>query len=693
MNRHLVTVRRALAGWLLLLSGLAPVAARAVAVTEYFPVQPGAEWTFAVAGGESLRKVDAATRTLHGVAASGIRSAVGSQFRDRQWWSTSSGLRLHQIDGDETAAPSGIRLEQSLVYLPADIVVGTTQNSLVRFARVAPGTGTPASFPSQMEIGVQVEASERITVPAGAFDTLRVSVTELWFEDGEVSYFGTTVMWMARGVGIVKMADDTGAIELKSYSLAPQPQPTAPVITVPPAGRTVAPGSAFTLSVTATGTAPLTYIWRKDGAPVAGATGPTLSVTGATAAQAGSYTVEVSNVAGRVTSPPAVVRVEGGGEPADRPRITAVKRNAAGEVEVAFTAAAGRTWTFESSEDLGRWTPVAGVTANGPGSRALGAAGTAGARFFRMREGAAGTGVLTLPVPGTVYPEGTRLGGELFGVEFAIAPKWKGGQRVNSAALLFGSDTEPGLILGILGFGGDMNGLLTDPSLRNGFESDLGDGQKLFFAPVRPAADAGNGRVSAAFVGQAADGRRIAMNVEMLVHPSGGLLGFIAVTLEAGMAALQEHLMAFVNSARLTARPTLPEVVSALQGRSFRWESSGNEWYNGDWKSSVSSASWGESFAFFCADGSFELNRESTSYISSRDSSGWSSTYMSLSTTSTTKEYGQYTVVRSPQYGDLMLISTLSGYQAAPVRLNADGSLLVGDNRLTPHQFFQCAGN
>lgn len=668
----------------------------AAPVSGFFPVTPGAEWRFAVGGTETVRRVDASTQPLHGAAASGFRTAAGGQFQDRQWWSTSLGLRLHRIDHDEAAVPGGIRFEEPLVYLPADIAVGTSQNSTVRFARVTAGTTTAASWGGQVEIGVQVEASETLTLAAGVFETLRVSVTELWFEGGQFTYFGTSWFWLAPGVGIVRFADDSGSLDLKTYSLSPTPPvAVAPVITVPPAGATVAPGTAVTFSVTATGTAPLAYQWRKDGVTVSGATGPSLGLAAVTVADAGAYTVEVSNPAGRVTSAAAVLVVQGGGGgggTGERPSITRVQRTQAGELEVTFQAANGRTWTFESSDDLVLWNPVAGVTADGSGSRRLGAAG-AGSRFFRMREGLAGPAVLTLPEPGKLYPEGTRLGGELFGVEFAIPPKWKGGQRVGSAMLLFGSDTEPGLILGILGFSGTLNALLNDPSLRNGFESDMGDGTKLMYAPVRPIAAVGANRVSATYLAVAADGRRIAFNLEILVHPSGGVLGFGALTLEAGMPALQEHLMAFVNTARLTPRATLPELVSALQGRSFRWESAGNEWYRGDWQSSISSASWGESFAFFCADGSFELNRESTSYITSRDSSGWSSQYMSLSTSSTTKEYGQFTVVRSPQYGDLMLIATLSGYQAAPIRLNPDGSLLVGDNRLTPHQRFTCPGD
>ncbi len=82
-----------------------------------------------------------------------------------------------------------------------------------------------------------------------------------------------------------------------------------PVITAQPTSRTVLAGGNVSFSVTATGTAPLAYQWRKAGVNVPGATSSTLTLTGVTAASAGSYSVVVSNAAGSVTSNPAVLTV------------------------------------------------------------------------------------------------------------------------------------------------------------------------------------------------------------------------------------------------------------------------------------------------------------------------------------------------------------------------------------------------
>jgi arabinogalactan endo-1,4-beta-galactosidase len=84
--------------------------------------------------------------------------------------------------------------------------------------------------------------------------------------------------------------------------------PPGPAIAVQPvAMRALAGGDAF-LAVTATGDH-LTYQWLKDGQPLAGATAASLYLAGVGAAQAGSYSVEVSNGFGRATSAPAALTV------------------------------------------------------------------------------------------------------------------------------------------------------------------------------------------------------------------------------------------------------------------------------------------------------------------------------------------------------------------------------------------------
>ena len=85
--------------------------------------------------------------------------------------------------------------------------------------------------------------------------------------------------------------------------------PAAPTITGHPAGLAVRQGEELALTVDAAGTRAPVYRWRKDGVLIAGATAATYAKPAAVTADAGSYTVVVSNPTGTVTSLPAPVVV------------------------------------------------------------------------------------------------------------------------------------------------------------------------------------------------------------------------------------------------------------------------------------------------------------------------------------------------------------------------------------------------
>jgi hypothetical protein len=87
------------------------------------------------------------------------------------------------------------------------------------------------------------------------------------------------------------------------------PAPTAPAITTQPASQTVAQGSSATFSVVATGTAPLAYQWRFNGANISGATASSYTKSNAQTSDAGNYSVVVSNAGGSVTSANASLTV------------------------------------------------------------------------------------------------------------------------------------------------------------------------------------------------------------------------------------------------------------------------------------------------------------------------------------------------------------------------------------------------
>ncbi|HNQ87063.1 MAG TPA: immunoglobulin domain-containing protein [Verrucomicrobiota bacterium] len=83
----------------------------------------------------------------------------------------------------------------------------------------------------------------------------------------------------------------------------------APAITVGPRGGEAVEGSTVTLTVSASGTLPLAFQWRKNGVDLPGQTGEILTLTAVTGADSGNYSVKVSNPWGDAVSADAYVNV------------------------------------------------------------------------------------------------------------------------------------------------------------------------------------------------------------------------------------------------------------------------------------------------------------------------------------------------------------------------------------------------
>ena len=83
-----------------------------------------------------------------------------------------------------------------------------------------------------------------------------------------------------------------------------------PVIVTQPQDVSVASGEDAVFSVAATGTPPLSYQWRFQGADLAGETNDTLQLTQVRLTQGGAYAVKVENMAGSVVSTNAQLKID-----------------------------------------------------------------------------------------------------------------------------------------------------------------------------------------------------------------------------------------------------------------------------------------------------------------------------------------------------------------------------------------------
>ncbi len=89
---------------------------------------------------------------------------------------------------------------------------------------------------------------------------------------------------------------------------ATAPAPEAPTVITQPLSQTVAVGNTISLFTSVSGTGPFTYQWQLDGATV-GSDSPRLDLANVTLADAGSYTVRITNAAGNVLSDAAVLTI------------------------------------------------------------------------------------------------------------------------------------------------------------------------------------------------------------------------------------------------------------------------------------------------------------------------------------------------------------------------------------------------
>jgi hypothetical protein len=86
--------------------------------------------------------------------------------------------------------------------------------------------------------------------------------------------------------------------------------PNSVAITTQPASQTVAVGATATFTVVATGTAPLTYQWQKNGTAISGATSASYTTPSTTSADNGAkFIVVVSDPVGSATSNAAILTI------------------------------------------------------------------------------------------------------------------------------------------------------------------------------------------------------------------------------------------------------------------------------------------------------------------------------------------------------------------------------------------------
>ncbi|HWA28885.1 MAG TPA: immunoglobulin domain-containing protein [Lacunisphaera sp.] len=156
-------------------------------------------------------------------------------------------------------------------------------------------------------------ASGQATVPSGLTGAVAVAGgyghSLALKSDGTITGWGNNFSGQATAPtgfdhGIAISAGGFFTLALRDASTDP-----VPAITDQPDGAVLAETQAYTLSVAASGAGPLTYQWQKNGVNITGATSPSLNFAQMALADAGDYTVVVTNHVGSTTSSVATLTV------------------------------------------------------------------------------------------------------------------------------------------------------------------------------------------------------------------------------------------------------------------------------------------------------------------------------------------------------------------------------------------------
>jgi hypothetical protein len=200
---------------LLVLSGLILMAAHALAQENpYFPTTSGSFWNYVGPGGSTVSTTVIGSEAFHGETVIRI-----DQLTDRGYRADLVSYK-YVLDAAGDVYLAGLALPQSLqdlnsVFSPFMLelpAAAELQHSWQDAFTDSTYFGDEFVYELQQSVVHVYEANEEVTVPAGTFQTLRISTQ---WNGGS-----TAVSWYSAGIGVVQFVDSIGhTFELTDYQV------------------------------------------------------------------------------------------------------------------------------------------------------------------------------------------------------------------------------------------------------------------------------------------------------------------------------------------------------------------------------------------------------------------------------------------------------------------------------------------
>ena len=264
----------------------------------------------------------------------------------------------------ETTADNGAQF----AVVVSNSVGNVTSNAATLTVNPAPVAPSITAQPSN----VTITAGQTATFSVTATGTAPLSYQ--WNKNGTVISGATAASYTTpaettadNGAQFtVVVSNAVGNVTSNAATLTVNPAPVAPSITAQPSSVTITAGQTATFSVTATGTAPLSYQWKKNGTSITGATAASYTTPAETTADNGAqFTVVVSNSVGNATSSAATLTVNAPPPGALTPSTTSLNFS---NVTVGSNTSLGVNFTNSGSSNI----TVSNVTISGAGFTASG---------------------------------------------------------------------------------------------------------------------------------------------------------------------------------------------------------------------------------------------------------------------------------------------------------------------------------
>ena len=214
-----------------------PAAETGLCANPYYPVREGSTWNYTSTS--TLANNYSFTDTITSIRDNGftLTTTFDNLTRTQEWACTADGLVAVQLGGGLNSPSATLKVETqeaSGVTYPKNINAGDTWQHSLNFTGTMDIAGEPGAATGAAQSDFTAIGVESVTVPAGAFNAMKVRVLttiniDVSFQGSTipVTFSSTTTSWYAEGTGWVKSVSEgdfagqsyTETIELQWYNL------------------------------------------------------------------------------------------------------------------------------------------------------------------------------------------------------------------------------------------------------------------------------------------------------------------------------------------------------------------------------------------------------------------------------------------------------------------------------------------